>query len=63
MKLETLFSGETLPKLGFGMWRLGGAETPDYRFDDEVIRLVRTAIDLGCRHIDTAEGYAGGHAE
>jgi diketogulonate reductase-like aldo/keto reductase len=63
MREELLYTGEPLPKIGFGTWRLGGAETADYRHDDEVIRLIRTAIDLGCTHVDTAEGYAGGHAE
>lgn len=60
---KPLYSGEKLPSLGLGTWKLGGAAEPDTRHDDEVVRLIQLAIELGCRHIDTAEGYGGGHAE
>ncbi len=40
--------GMRLPKLGFGTWRLKGAECQ---------RAVESAIALGYRHIDTAEMY------
>ncbi|WP_251329298.1 aldo/keto reductase [Haloplanus pelagicus] len=45
---RTLPSGDELPRLGFGTWNL----------DDETIdRAIRTAIDAGYAHVDTAEGY------
>jgi diketogulonate reductase-like aldo/keto reductase len=40
--------GRAVPALGFGTWRLEGAEC---------ISAVRTALDLGYRHIDTAIRY------
>lgn len=43
----TLRHGE-IPLLGFGTFRLGG---------NDAYRCVRTALDVGYRHIDTATGY------
>jgi 2,5-diketo-D-gluconate reductase B len=42
------YQGVTVPRLGFGTWRLTGAEC---------IEGVREAIACGYRHIDTAEAY------
>jgi diketogulonate reductase-like aldo/keto reductase len=44
----TLANGVTIPKLGLGTWRIADAETA---------RVVRDAINLGYRHIDTAQAY------
>ena len=44
----TLNDGNTIPRLGLGVWRLSDEEAP---------RLVSDAIDAGYRHIDTAEAY------
>jgi diketogulonate reductase-like aldo/keto reductase len=44
-----LANGVRIPKLGLGTWRIA---------DDEVARVVREAIDIGYRHIDTAQAYA-----
>jgi len=41
--------GEKVPSLGLGTWRLSG---------EECIRSVERALDLGYRHIDTAQIYA-----
>lgn len=41
--------GERVPKIGFGTWRLSGSEC---------YRAVRSALQLGYRHFDTAEMYA-----
>lgn len=49
----TLRSGAALPSIGLGTWGLSG---------DDGYRAVRTALDLGYRHIDTAPGY-GNEAE
>jgi len=40
--------GESVPALGLGTWRLS---------DDECARTVETALDLGYRHVDTAQMY------
>ncbi|RNE48636.1 aldo/keto reductase [Corynebacterium alimapuense] len=49
--LENLtFNDNTeMPRIGLGTWKLGGAEG---------VRAIRTAIELGYRHIDTASAYA-----
>ncbi|MFB6095162.1 MAG: aldo/keto reductase [Halodesulfurarchaeum sp.] len=45
---KTLPSGDELPVVGVGTWDLGGQVVKD---------SVRTALELGYPHIDTAEGY------
>lgn len=45
---QPLPSGNEIPMIGFGTWNLSG----------EMIKSsVRTALDAGYNHIDTAEGY------
>jgi diketogulonate reductase-like aldo/keto reductase len=44
----TLTNGVTIPKLGLGTWLID---------DDAVGQVVRDAIDIGYRHIDTAQAY------
>jgi 2,5-diketo-D-gluconate reductase A len=44
----TLNSGTTIPQLGFGVFQIDPAETAG---------AVRTALDIGYRHIDTAQMY------
>jgi diketogulonate reductase-like aldo/keto reductase len=63
MQFRTLFTGEQLPVLGFGTWRLGGNMQPDTSRDQEIIQSLQAAIQLGYTHIDTAEMYGGGHTE
>ena len=63
MQYERLYNGEQIPVLGLGTWAVGGRFSPDRSRDDEVIASIRTAIELGYTHIDTAEMYAGGHTE
>ena len=46
--VTTLNDGYDLPLLGLGTYKLGPEETE---------RVVRTAIELGYRHIDTASLY------
>lgn len=61
---KRLKSGFAMPALGFGTWSIGGKKERDPDNDDEAdVRAIRMALDLGLRHIDTAERYAGGHAE
>ncbi|MGN9808214.1 aldo/keto reductase [Micromonospora sp. BQ11] len=49
----TLNDGNTIPQLGFGVFQIEPRDT---------VRAVRTALDLGYRHVDTAEMY-GNEAE
>ena len=47
MEYETI-QGEEIPKIGLGTWRMEGAACRE---------AVATALDLGYRHIDTAQAY------
>ena len=62
MKHETLH-GLSIPKIGFGMWRIGGDSYPDPSLDSKSIIALRTALETGYSHFDTAEAYASGHSE
>ena len=53
----------TLPKIGFGTASLGGAMFADRSHDDSRIIALRSALELGYTHFDTAEMYGSGHAE
>src|SRR3954452_318178 len=44
----TLNDGNTIPQLGFGVFQIDPGETAE---------AVQRALDVGYRHIDTAEGY------
>jgi diketogulonate reductase-like aldo/keto reductase len=55
----TLPTGEKVPQLGQGTWRMGESKRS---FDEEVAAL-RLGLDLGMTLIDTAELYAEGGAE
>jgi|AntRauTorckE6833_2_1112554.scaffolds.fasta_scaffold10262_3 diketogulonate reductase-like aldo/keto reductase len=48
MKQITLKNGKTIPALGFGTWEIKG---------DDCVTAVDTALAVGYRHIDTADGY------
>lgn len=48
----TLANGVDIPKLGLGTWRIADADTAG---------VVRDAIALGYRHIDTAQAYGNEH--
>lgn len=48
MQSFTLKNGGQMPALGFGTWKLQG---------DECARAVQLALDVGYRHIDTAQIY------
>src|SRR4030042_6295028 len=61
---KKLKNGFELPVFGFGTWAMGGRETRDPHNDDKAdINAIKTTIELGITHIDTAEMYAAGHAE
>lgn len=62
MKYETVH-GLSIPKVGFGTWRIGGDSYPDPKLDSVSLTALRTALEVGYTHFDTAEGYAAGHSE
>jgi diketogulonate reductase-like aldo/keto reductase len=62
MHYETI-QNVSLPKIGFGTWRIGGEGSPDRSLDARSLAALRSALDLGYTHFDTAEAYAAGHAE
>ncbi len=62
MKYETA-QGVCLPKIGFGTWRIGGDGSPDRSKDGISLAALRSALELGYTHFDTAEYYGGGHTE
>ncbi|WP_221334229.1 MULTISPECIES: aldo/keto reductase [Streptomyces] len=64
-------SGAEVSALGFGCWAIGGEHrTADGQpvgwgrvDDDESVRAVRRALDLGVTFFDTADCYGTGHSE
>lgn len=62
MKYETLH-GLSIPKIGFGMWNIGGGSYADPKMDSASLTAIRTALEVGYIHFDTAEVYADGHSE
>ena len=62
MKFETL-PNLTLPKIGFGTWKIGGESTPAPSLDSVSMAALRSALEVGYTHFDTAEMYSSGHAE
>jgi diketogulonate reductase-like aldo/keto reductase len=62
MKYETL-KNTTIPKIGFGTWNIGGGMSPDRSKDARSLAALRSALELGYTHFDTAEMYASGHTE
>lgn len=59
LRVVTLSSGETIPALGQGTWRLG--ENPQRRAQE--VASLRLGFELGMRLVDTAEMYGDGGAE
>jgi diketogulonate reductase-like aldo/keto reductase len=53
-------TGEKIPVLGMGTWRIGDA-TGEERADE--VRAIRKGVELGMSMIDTAEMYGNGRAE
>lgn len=70
MKYETVYNTSTssvhsvtLPKIGFGTWRIGGDSYPDPSRDGASLTALRTALEVGYTHFDTAEAYSAGRSE
>ncbi len=49
-------------RIGFGCWAIGGTDWGPVD-DDESIRAIRRAMDLGVNFFDTADVYGDGHSE
>ena len=62
MKHETIHS-LALPKIGFGTWKIGGEASPNPAWDTQSLTALRSALEIGYTHFDTAEYYAAGHSE
>jgi len=62
MRYETVHN-VTLPKIGFGTWKIGGEASANSAIEEKSLAALRSALELGYTHFDTAEYYAGGHAE
>ncbi|MDX8510797.1 aldo/keto reductase [Mesorhizobium captivum] len=59
IRTTTLPSGEAVPVLGQGTWKMG----EDRRRRADEVAALKLGLDLGITLIDTAEMYAGGGAE
>ncbi len=62
MRYETINDFQR-PKVGFGTWRIGGETFADRSADERSVAALRSALEMGYTHIDTAEFYAQGHCE
>ena len=53
-------TGWEVSELGYGMWGMGGWSGSD---DEESLRSLQRAVELGVNFFDTAWGYGEGHSE
>jgi len=53
-------TGWHVSEIGYGMWGMGEWSGSD---DEESLRSLQRAADLGCNFFDTAWGYGAGHSE
>ena len=53
-------TGWMVSDIGYGMWGMGGWTGSD---DDQSLRSLQRAVDLGCNFFDTAWAYGEGHSE
>ncbi|MFD0680044.1 MULTISPECIES: aldo/keto reductase [unclassified Paenibacillus] len=65
MHLKTTALGKTdiqVSKITFGCWELGGGPW-EFTSDDNNIKAIQAAFEMGITTFDTAEGYGAGHSE
>jgi 2,5-diketo-D-gluconate reductase B len=62
MKYESIH-GTQIPVIGFGTWSIGGEMRANPAQDSRSLAALRSALELGYTHFDTAEMYAAGHSE
>lgn len=61
MRYRTLGrTGWQVGDVGYGMWGIGGWTSSD---DDESLRSLHRAVELGCNFFDTAWAHGQGHSE
>ena len=60
---KTLENGFSLPVYGVGLWGVGGTMQADTSRDDIELAALRSALDMGVTHFDTAQMYGNGHSE
>ncbi len=53
-------TGWSVSEIGYGMWGMGGWSGSD---DDESLKSLQRAVDLGCNFFDTAFVYGNGRSE
>ena len=53
-------TGWMVSEIGYGMWGMGSWSGSD---DEESLRALQHAVDLGCNFFDTAWGYGAGRSE
>jgi aryl-alcohol dehydrogenase-like predicted oxidoreductase len=53
-------TGWKVSEMGYGMWGMAGWTDSD---DEESLRSLQQAVDLGCNFFDTAWAYGDGHSE
>jgi aryl-alcohol dehydrogenase-like predicted oxidoreductase len=53
-------TGWMLSEIGYGMWGMGGWTGSD---DEESLKSLQRAVDLGCNFFDTAWAYGNGRSE
>jgi aryl-alcohol dehydrogenase-like predicted oxidoreductase len=53
-------TGWQVSEIGYGMWGMGGWSGSD---DEESMRSLERAVELGCNFFDTAWAYGEGHSE
>lgn len=63
MEYREILPGKKIPVLGIGTWGMGGRDKLDDTRDEKEIDAIRLAVNLGMKHIDTAEFYGEGHSE
>jgi aryl-alcohol dehydrogenase-like predicted oxidoreductase len=54
--------GWQVSEIGFGAWALGASGWGP-QDDNDSVKALHQALDLGCNFIDTAQGYGNGHSE
>jgi diketogulonate reductase-like aldo/keto reductase len=62
MRYETIHNLK-VPKVGFGTWSIGGHSAAEPASDLVSLAALRSALELGYTHFDTAEMYSAGHCE
>ena len=55
-------TGFQISEIGYGAWGIGGTQWLGGT-DDDSLKALRRAIELGLNFIDTALAYGGGHSE